>query len=78
MQILYIFRKISFEVPTQSIQQRKNELCIACFDENAPKTLQNASKGNENFQHLRFCATCVLLDRFGVRILANVQQRRNS
>ena len=30
----------------------------------ASKTLQNDSKGVEKFQHLRFCATCVLCESF--------------
>ena len=68
MQFLYIFREISFQIPTQSTPQRKNELCIAvlkrtlhCF---ASKTLQIDSKEVEKFQHFRFCATCVVFESF--------------
>ena len=68
MQFVYICREIPFKVPTQSTQQRKNELCITFFQEKvavfASKTLQNDSKGFEIFQHLRFCATRVLFESF--------------
>ena len=40
-----------------------NESCKTFFEENVA-ALQNDSKGVEKFQHLSFCATCVLFEPF--------------
>ena len=65
MQFLYVFRKILYYVP-KSTQRKKRAMhflrrTLQCFDS---ETLQNDSKGVEQFQQLSFCATCVLFESF--------------
>ena len=62
--------------------KRTNELCIQFLRKSlqrfASKTLQNDSNSVEKI-HSRFYSTYMcFLNRFGVRILANVQQKLNS
>ena len=48
------------------------------FQPFASKTIQNHSKGVEKFQHFDFVQPMYFLNRFIVRMLANIQQRLNS
>ena len=80
----FVLRKIRFteKMPTQSTNNKRTSFALhflkRALQRFASKTLQNDSKGVEKFQHHRFVQLLYLLNSFGVRMLANVQQSLNS
>ena len=53
MQFPYKFKKILFEFPTESTQQRENDICITFFEENVAafcfKNFRNPPKESKDF-----------------------------
>ena len=68
----------AFVIRSYTVETRERKLCSTIFEEQPAKTLQNDSELVEKLKKSsssRFFATYMyFLNRFGVRMLANVQQ----